>query len=406
MTLTVLFDLDDTLLSSNMDTFLPAYLQALARYLSHRFDGEQFIRRLLHATQKMIENNRPDRTLEQVFAEDFYPALGVQPEEMRVDLDAFYAEVFPSLKPLTAPRPEAIRLVETATKRGYRLAVATSPIFPKTAILQRLAWAGLPVTDYPFQLVSSYETFHFAKPNPAFYTEFLAQMGWPAGPAAMIGNDPQNDAIPAGQVGLFSYLIGDPQTAAEPELGLPHALGRFADILPWLDRLPDQPPDAAGPEALLPVLQSTPAALATLTANLTLAEWSVRPQPGEWSLTEIMCHLRDVAAEVDLPRIRKVLEEENPFIPAMDSDDWAAERRYASQNGVSALSHFMATRIQLLDLLRSLAPSDWDRPARHAIFGPTRLRELIRFIATHDRAHVQQSFQARSAAVNPTPASI
>jgi FMN phosphatase YigB (HAD superfamily) len=401
MSSTILFDLDDTLLLSNMDTFLPAYLKALASHLHHRFQGDQLIQRLLYATQKMVENNLPDRTLEQVFDAHFYPALGVRREEVQAEIDTFYAEIFPTLKPLTAPRPEAVRLVEAAIRRGSRLVIATSPIFPRTAILQRLSWAGLPAEDYPFELITAYETFHFAKPNPAYYSEVLAQIGWPSGPVVMIGNDPVNDAAPSRQVGLFTYLLSD---VVSDDTAV-HGTGRLTDVLAWLDRVESLPTPAEAnfPAALLPTLRSTPAALGTLTAGLTPDLWAAHPLPGEWCLTEILCHLRDVSAEVDLPRIQRVLTAENPFLAAMDTDPLAEQRCYAAQDGLEALANFTQSRLQLLDLLQTLSPSEWERPARHAIFGPTHLRELVSFIATHDRVHIQQSRSTIEAALQNSP---
>jgi hypothetical protein len=50
----------------------------------------------------------------------------------------------------------------------------------------------------------------------------------------------------------------------------------------------------------------------------------------------------------------------------------------------------MAARMSLVNLLEQLTPGDWDRPVRHAIFGPTRFLELVNIIAAHDRLHVQQ----------------
>ncbi|GAH01642.1 unnamed protein product, partial [marine sediment metagenome] len=102
------------------------------------------------------------------------------------------------------------------------------------------------------------------------------------------------------------------------------------------------------------------------------------------SFTEILCHFRDVDAEVNLPRIVSVLQETNPFIPGIDTDQWAEERLYFCQNGREALDDFISSRIQLLDILDNLKPDDWTRPARHAIFGPTVLKELISIIVGHE----------------------
>ena len=84
------------------------------------------------------------------------------------------------------------------------------------------------------------------------------------------------------------------------------------------------------------------------------------------------------------------MDEKNPFLPGFDTDRWAGEREYFRQDGASALKHFVAHRMKALDLLQRLSPRDWERSARHAIFGPTKLHELVAFMAGHDQVHVRQ----------------
>jgi hypothetical protein len=107
-----------------------------------------------------------------------------------------------------------------------------------------------------------------------------------------------------------------------------------------------------------------------------------------------LCHLRDVDSEVNLPRLQKVLNEGNPFLPGQDTDPWAEIRHYCQQDGLQALYDFTKTRLELLGLLENLPPAGWERRARHAIFGPTNLRELVNIITGHDILHVQQIFRA------------
>ncbi|HEX6270004.1 MAG TPA: DinB family protein, partial [Anaerolineales bacterium] len=133
---------------------------------------------------------------------------------------------------------------------------------------------------------------------------------------------------------------------------------------------------------------------ASFGASLSESSWSQNPQEGEWNLTEILCHLRDVEGEVNLARVEKVLQEKNPFIPGMDTDPWAEERMYFCQNGPDALGDFMDRRIRLLSLLEHLRSEDWDRKARHAIFGPTDLKEIVSIFTGHDRLHVRQVFES------------
>ncbi|MBI3739549.1 MAG: DinB family protein [Chloroflexi bacterium] len=53
---------------------------------------------------------------------------------------------------------------------------------------------------------------------------------------------------------------------------------------------------------------------------------------------------------------------------------------------------FTSARIETLNRLNGLGDDIWKRPARHAIFGPTNFREVIGFMADHDRMHVQQAW--------------
>ncbi len=406
MSLTLLLDLDDTLLSNNIDTFLPAYLKALGKHLYAYVAPDKMVHELLAATQVMLANNTAELNLERSFDQVFYPAIGRSKIELRPMLEQFYDEVFPTLAPLTAQRPEAIQLVDYAIRRGHTLVVATNPIFPRKAILHRITWAGLAQEQTPFSLVTDYEGFHFAKPNPAFFTEILAQLGWPNQPAVVIGNSLEDDLLPAAQVELPAYWIVDPPAPIPAEFQkVLHPLssgGSLRDVPAWLEKV-----DAAGlrqefstPKAILAVLRSTPAALDTFSLRLNRQQWSERPAPDEWSVTEIICHLRDVDREVNIPRIEKVIGETNPFLAGINTDTWADERNYRNEDGPAALRGFIEIRTRLIARLQGLNEGDWQRTARHAIFGPTTLQELVGFTTTHDRTHVQQSLAvARALAV-------
>jgi FMN phosphatase YigB (HAD superfamily) len=356
---------------------------------------EILVKELLSATRKMVVNQQVDTTLEQVFNRHFYPALGLSQSDMRPVIEHFYASVYPALRPLIEPRPEAIHLVETAVRLGLRLVVATNPLFPKTAILQRLAWGGLPVDKFPFELITSYETMHFAKPNPAYYAEIYARLGWPDEPVLMAGNDPDNDITPAAQAGFATFWLNGDKFQDTSDASRTSLSGNLADLEEWLatDHPVQVMMDLNCPEALQVNLQATPAALFSMVEDFPRDRWNTRPAEREWCLVEVICHLRDVENEVNLPRILKVVAEQNPFLPGMDTDKWAQERSYNLQSGSSAMNDFMAHRIQLLALLDGLSQPDWERPARHAIFGPTQIKELVSIIANHDRLHVQQAYR-------------
>lgn len=385
MSLTLLLDMDDTLLTNDMDRFLPAYLSSLSRHLSDRVAPERMLESLMAGTKAMVQKQLPAKRLAETFDEVFYPGIGHSKDQLITHIEDFYARVYPSLQSVTRVRPEAVEFVEWAFTQGFTLAVATNPLFPRTAIEQRLGWAGLPVSQYPFTGVSSYETFHFAKPNPSFLAEMMAQLEWPEHPVVMVGNSLTEDIQPANVLGLPAFLL---QPSASPD-GLNS--GSFADLKKWLLTITGrQTPLPATPEAMLAVLSSTPAALDSIAAELHADGWRLRPQENEWSLGEIFCHLRDVDREVTLPRIERILAEDAPFITAEATDSWAEERQYALEDPHDALNGYLHARTQLLLALRNLDRADWSRPARHAIFGPTTLAELITFTITHDQNHVRQ----------------
>jgi FMN phosphatase YigB (HAD superfamily) len=390
----LLFDLDDTLLGNEMNNFIPVYLQALAKRMSTVADPGLLINTLLSATRQMIANPSPGQTLEEKFDAAFYPPLGLVRSEVQGIIDAFYAEDFPILKGLTEQRPEAVKVVDQVLKRGDQAAIATNPLFPRTAILQRLTWAGLPAERVPFLMIPSYETFHFAKPNPAYFAEFLAQLGWPKIPVVMVGNDVDSDIGAARQLGLPVFWMTNNGASTWNGQGAIPPHGGLVDIIPWIDGTHPEPlqTNFTSPNALLAVLRSTPAALATLCRRFT-TDLEQRPSLGEWSPGEVLCHLRDVDLDVNLVRLRKVINERNPFLPGQETDPWADERQYCLQDGLQALSDFTQARLELLRLLENLPPEGWDRRARHAIFGPTHLRELVNIIVGHDILHVQQVYK-------------
>jgi hypothetical protein len=86
------------------------------------------------------------------------------------------------------------------------------------------------------------------------------------------------------------------------------------------------------------------------------------------------------------------MQQTNPFLPGQDGDPWAEQRGYLQMDGPLGLGEFVGVRMEMIDLLRTFSADDWQRPARHAIFGPTLLRELVNIIATHDRLHIRQLY--------------
>ena len=393
MPTTLLLDLDDTLLETNMDAFIPAYFKTLSSALAEKVAPEVMISALTGGTKAMMVNLDPALTLREVFDAHFFPKLGINRTAIQTAIDRFYDEIFPTLGSLTKTIPEAVRLVDWAFAQGCRVVIATNPFFPLKAVQHRLRWAGLPPEKYPFALVTSYETFHFSKETVAYYPEVLAQLGWPEDPAVMVGDDIDREVKPTQAAGFPVFWVRKSGEAPAEPGKVPQ--GTLESFRGWLERTDPETLKISfqTPQALLAVLRSTPAAISTLVTALPPDAWKHQPAPAEWSLTEIICHLRDVEREVNLPRILKVMAEENPFLAGEITDRWVEERHCIDQDGLQALTDFISARKDVIGLLNNFQV-EWSRMARHAIFGPTTLQELVGFIAGHDRAHVQQIWKA------------
>ncbi|MEA3349826.1 MAG: HAD family hydrolase [Chloroflexota bacterium] len=378
MTLTLLIDLDDTLLGNDMDTFIPAYLGALGKHIAHHAPPDQMAATMLAATQRMFENTRPDRTLKESFDPAFYPPLGLTEAQVRAEIEAFYTHIFPTLKSVTQTQPQTIPFIQAAIGRGYQIGIATNPLFPRAAIIERLRWAGLPPEKYPFALIPSYESFHFAKPNPAYFAEFLGRINWPRGPILMIGNDPDHDVRGASELGIPVFWIDRGSAKIPNGFPTPNSSGALADVLPWIDSLTPRElmPDYTSTTAIIATLRGVPAALSGISANLLASNLP---------LIETICHLRDVEREINLPQLQKITKIDNPRLPEINTAAWAEER-----NGPAALSEFIAARIETLELLDNLSTADWSLPARHASLGATNLQEIANLMAKHDREWVRR----------------
>ncbi|MEW6566705.1 MAG: DinB family protein [Chloroflexota bacterium] len=378
----LLIDVDDTLLDTDIERFLPAYLQRLGQHLNHLVPSEPMIAALMRGAKAMLDNLGPLKTLHQAFGEIYYPTLHTTEDALRPALEAFYRDHFPDLRHQTRPRPQARALIAHAFASGTDGVIATNPLFPRTAIEQRLTWAEIPASEYPYALITHYENMHFAKPRPEYLAEVLGLLARSPIEAAMIGNNPADDLGPARLLGMAVFHVGEPPSR------YPHSDLTQARL--WLSLASSQtdPQAAASPPALLAMLRGDLAALHTLSTRLEPAAWHRRPAADVLAPAEILCHLRDVEVDVNLPRLEAILGSTEPFFHAVDTDRWIEQRGYLQQDGMAALMAFGAARQQLVAQLDSLELEAWERRARHALLGPTTLAEMVRVITDHDRLHL------------------
>jgi len=394
MNLTVLFDLDGTLLQNLDSIFIPAYIDLLGNYLGKEIPSQKIQIGVLKATQFMEANIDPTKTLEECFDDYFYPKIGLLKSNLQEEIDQFYQEFFPTLRIYTSEIDEAKSLTIKLFEKGTNLVIATNPLFPRVAITQRIQWANLRPQIEDYSLITSYENFHFAKPNPAYYAEILANLGWPEGPVVMVGNDWIRDIVPAETIGIPTFFLTAGDENSVKSINSKSSQGSWYDLERWIEKMilngsSIEPENSI--EAYIAILTSTAAIIDNLfRISKKISYWNIRPVPSEWSLVEIITHLADVDAEVNLPRINLIQDENIPFFPAISTDEWANERNYILNNPIEEMERFLQNRKMLINILSSLPNQYLEKQVNHAIFGPTKVLEIIKFITQHDRIHINQ----------------
>ena len=202
---TVLFDLDGTLLPMDQDEFVHAYMSLLAKKLAdHGYDPRHLVTAVWAGTRAMVENTG-EKTNEEVFWADFCRTFGEDARKDEPLFEEFYATDFGHARKVCGFEPAAGEIVDMLKERGVRVALATNPLFPVIATRQRIRWAGLNPED--FSLITTYENSRRCKPNPDYYRDVLAALGVKPEGCIMVGNDVDEDILPARQLGMKTFLL-------------------------------------------------------------------------------------------------------------------------------------------------------------------------------------------------------
>lgn len=195
--------MDGTLLPMDQDVFTQAYFGALCKALAPRFEPKTLMRGVWNGIDAML-NNDGSRTDESEFWRAFREFTGRDGTEDAPYFDAFYENDFDALKAACGFDRKASETVRKLKADGYRLALATNPVFPMLAQQKRLAWAGLDPND--FELITSYENSSFCKPNVGYYKRIAEKLGLGPAECLMAGNDVDDD-MPAREIGMRVYLL-------------------------------------------------------------------------------------------------------------------------------------------------------------------------------------------------------
>lgn len=233
---TVLFDLDGTLLPMDLDVFVKAYFGAIAKKMApYGYDPEQLIGAIWKGTGAMVSNNG-QQTNEQAFWQVVSHILGERVWQDQKLFDQFYIENFDDLRSICGYDPMAAKIVYRLKEKGYRVVLATSPIFPALATHRRIRWAGLQPED--FTLCTTYENCCYTKPNLDYYRSILKKLQVPAEECIMIGNDVAEDMV-AEELGMEVFLLTECLLNKNNQDIGHYRQGGFDVLYRLIDTLPD-----------------------------------------------------------------------------------------------------------------------------------------------------------------------
>jgi hypothetical protein len=139
----------------------------------------------------------------------------------------------------------------------------------------------------------------------------------------------------------------------------------------------------------LQVQQETAKKLQKLIKPLSKKQLSTRPEPGKWSIVEILAHLADTEV-VGSWRMRLVIGQNGVPIQAFDQDVWAQTLDYPRRDPKVSLETFRVLRENNLRMLKALPKNLWDNHGMHSERGKETVAHIVRMFAGHDLNHLAQ----------------
>ncbi len=157
---------------------------------------------------------------------------------------------------------------------------------------------------------------------------------------------------------------------------------------------------------IMPILRTSVARLAELTDGLSDAQLHASPSEGQWSINDVLAHLRACNDTLGGNMLR-ILTEDHPSWRAMNPRTWQQKSGYHDWEFRPAFGDFSDKRDELLAALEPVPSDDWQRTATVTV-PPNKIYEYSvlyygDWLAAHERAHLRHLPQI-IAAVGGTPA--
>jgi hypothetical protein len=139
----------------------------------------------------------------------------------------------------------------------------------------------------------------------------------------------------------------------------------------------------------LQVQRSTAKKLALLIKGRDRKQLAKRPEPGKWSVAEILAHLADTELVISW-RIRQTLSSNGTPIQAYDQDVWAETFKYGRRDPKVSLATFRMLRENNLALLKTVSKDLLQNYGLHQERGQESVTRVVQMVAGHDLNHLRQ----------------
>ena len=228
---TILFDLDGTLLPMDEEKFVNVYFKMLAaKLVPYGYEPQQLINAILAGIEAMIKNDGSQLN-EDAFWKRFVDIYGDKVLADKPVFEDFYKNEFQDARSFCGFNPKAAETVRLLKDKGYRVVLATNPLFPSIATESRIRWAGLEPSE--FDLYTTYENTSYCKPNLDYYRDILKRINCRPEECLMVGNDMGEDMV-VEALGMQVFLLTDCliNTQKKDITAYPH--GSFEQLLSML----------------------------------------------------------------------------------------------------------------------------------------------------------------------------
>ena len=232
----ILFDLDGTLLPMVQEEFVRFYMPLLAKaYVSHGvlLNPKAFITSVWGGYEAMVRNDG-SQTNREAFWNYMKEKLPLSLEKSEAIALDFYENDFNKAICTTRPVPIADEIVKAAKEKGIETYLATNPVFPRCATMNRIRWAGLDAGD--FKEITTYEYCRYCKPNSEYFREILEKYELDPAECLMVGNDVEED-LAIQRLGVRTYLVTDTMENRNGKTYKTDYTGTLNDLLEFIKEL-------------------------------------------------------------------------------------------------------------------------------------------------------------------------